>query len=213
VFDLYKILNSKKKDMSHKIANQFRKPSGWLGKIISRIMIIGNSSQYNKLIPELDIKQNDKILEIGYGHGLGINKISSNFDCFVSGIDFSELMYKQATKRNKIHIENRKAELLYGDFLSTELTSNYFDKVFCLNVIYFWDTLEEPFSKIYTVLKEGGILCMFMEHSVNLDKMKFTKNEIFNLYAIEYVADKLKLAGFSDITFKFDKGYIIKCKK
>ena len=106
------------------IGNQFRKPTGFFGKIISKIMIKGNSSAYDKIIAELDIKQKDKILEIGYGHGLGIDIISSNYDCFLSGIDFSELMFKEATKRNKKHIANKKADLYYGDFLTSETISN-----------------------------------------------------------------------------------------
>jgi arsenite methyltransferase len=195
------------------IENQFRRPSGLTGRILSRIMLIGNRSAYNKLIPELDIRQNDRILEIGYGHGLGIDLISSGFDCFVNGIDFSEVMFQEATKRNKKHIANKKAELYYGDFLSSELISNQYDKVFCINVIYFWNKLIEPFSKVNFLLKEGGLFCLYMEHSDDLKQMKFTKNDIFNIYSVEQVVDNLKLSGFRDIDYKYDKGYLIKSQK
>jgi cyclopropane fatty-acyl-phospholipid synthase-like methyltransferase len=195
------------------IGNQFRKPSGLLGKVVSKIMKKGNISAYNKIIPALDIIQNDKILEIGYGHGLGIDMISSDFDCFVSGIDFSELMFKEASKRNKKHIENNKVELHYGDFLSFEMNSNQYDKVFCINVIYFWNQLDKPFTKIYTGLKDDGIFCMYMAHRDNLKKMKFTKDDIFNKYTIDQVVDQLKLSGFMDIHFDYNNGYLIKCRK
>ncbi|MCK9617494.1 MAG: class I SAM-dependent methyltransferase [Lentimicrobiaceae bacterium] len=196
------------------IGNQFRKPTGLLGKITSRIMIKNNTIEYDQVIPELEIKQNDRILEIGYGHGIGVDKILSNYDCFISGIDFSKLMFKEATKRNKKYIESKKAELFYGNFLSTEMAPDSYNKVFCLNVIYFWDKLEEPFLKIKTLLKEDGVLCMYMAHKDYINKMKFTKDDIFNKYTIEEVLDKLKSVGFEDISYHFENnGYIIKCRK
>jgi cyclopropane fatty-acyl-phospholipid synthase-like methyltransferase len=196
------------------IGNQFKKPSGLFGKIVSRIMIKGNRSDYDKIIPELDIKPGERIMEIGYGHGVGIDRISSNYDCFVSGIDFSELMFREATKRNKKHIENNKVKLFFGDILSTEIPVSNLDKVFCVNVIYFWDKLDEPFRRIKTMLKQGGLLCMFMVHRDYLNKIKFTKDGIFNKYTVDEVVDQLKSAGFVDVAYNLDNvGYIIKCRK
>ena len=196
------------------IGNQFRRPAGLLGRIISRIMIKGNSYEYDKLIPELDIRPNQRLLEIGYGHGLGIERISSKYDCFVDGIDFSELMLKEATKRNRNHIQNKKVELFHGDFLVAKMNPDKYDRVFCLNVIYFWDNLDLPFLKIKTALKDGGLLCMFMAHKDFIAKMKFTLDGIFNKYAIDEVVSKLISAGFVDITYDLENnGYIIKCRK
>jgi cyclopropane fatty-acyl-phospholipid synthase-like methyltransferase len=195
------------------IGHQFRKPTGFLGKIVSGIMIRGNRSKYDKVIPELAIMQHDQILEIGYGHGLGIDMISSGYDCFVSGIDFSELMFREATKRNQKHIDQKKVELHHGNFLSADLGSEKFDKIFCINVIYFWNNLDEPFIRINRGLKDGGLFCMFMVHQEYLEKSKFAKNGIFARYAIEQVVDCLKRSGFHDICFTLDDGYLITCKK
>jgi ubiquinone/menaquinone biosynthesis C-methylase UbiE len=201
------------------IANQLRKPTGFLGKIISKLMQKGNSSIYDKIILELEIKNVNKILEIGYGHGIGAERILTKYDCFVSGIDFSELMFKQATKRNKKFIDSKKAEFYHGDFLRTPVLSNEYDRIFCLNVVYFWDALNGPFSKIYKGLKEGGLFCMYMTHRDDLNKMKFTKQVIFNKYSIEQIVAELKSAGFSVIDYelesdyRFERGYFIKCIK
>ena len=178
------------------IGNQFRKPTGFFGKIISGIMIKGNSREYDKIIPELEVNQKDNILEIGYGHGVGVDRIASNFDCKVSGIDFSELMFREASKRNKKHIDNQKVELHYGDFLNSEMIPNQYDKILCLNVIYFWDKLDEPFSKIQSGLKEGGLFCIYMAHRDDLTKVRFAKDGIFNKYSIGQVIDHLKFSGF-----------------
>jgi arsenite methyltransferase len=195
------------------IGNQFRKPSGFFGRIISVIMRNGNGVAYEKIIPELQIKKDERILEIGYGHGLGIDLICSNYDCFVSGVDFSELMYNEATKRNKNHIVQNKAELRHGDYMDSETFADQYNKVFCINVVYFWNSLMEPFSKIHAELKEEGIFCIYMAHPNDLKKMKFTKDDIFNKYTIEQVVECLRQSGFREINYRFDHGYLIICRK
>lgn len=79
------------------LGKQFRKPSGFFGRLVSKIMNIRNRGFYKKIIVELDIKSGDKIFEIGYGSGLGISLIAnSSIDCSIKGIDFSELMYNKS---------------------------------------------------------------------------------------------------------------------
>jgi len=195
------------------IGNQFKKPEGFGGKVISFMMKNANKIAYNKVIQILDISQNDRILEIGYGPGIGIDMIASSIDCHVTGIDFSELMFLEAQKRNITHLENKKVDLHFGDFLNYESGGNYYDKIFCINVIYFWDNLEKPFLKIKSELKDGGVFCIYMAHRDNLKKMKFTKDDIFNKYSIMQVTDELKSAGFANIEYRYDNGYLITCRK
>jgi SAM-dependent methyltransferase len=195
------------------IGNQFKKPTGFLGKIVSAAMKKGNSFAYDTILDILEIKDQDNVFEIGYGHGIGIERILSKNNCSISGIDFSELMYKEAAKRNKRHIELNNAKLYFGDFLTFKLDELRFDKIFCINVIYFWDNLEKPFLAIRNGLKNNGSFCFYMAHSDELNKHKFTKDDIFNKYSIENVVEKLKLVGFSKIDYQYQKGYFVKCEK
>jgi SAM-dependent methyltransferase len=195
------------------IGNQFKKPTGFLGKIISAAMKKGNSFAYDTLLDILEIKDQDSLFEIGYGHGIGIEKILSKNNCSISGIDFSELMHKEATKRNKRHIELNNAKLYFGDFLTFNFGELRFDKIFCINVIYFWDNLEKPFLAIRNGLKDNGSFYFYMAHSDELNKLKFTKDDIFNKYSIENVVEKLNIAGFSKVDYQYKKGYFVKCEK
>src|SRR5258708_24536146 len=133
------------------IASQFKKPSGLFGIFSSRIMIKGNMSIYHKLIKNLEIKPDDKILEIGYGPGVGISLLAEKYpSCIIHGVDFSRLMYKRAAKRNKKYIDANKVKLIHGDFVAANLDNNY-DKIFCINVVYFWDQLQTPFEKVSSI--------------------------------------------------------------
>lgn len=195
------------------IASQFKKPGGLFGNFYSNLMAKGNRRNYDELMNELNIQPNDKILEIGYGPGIGIRLIIEKCNsCLIHGIDFSELMFRKASELNRQSILDKKVKLFLGDFLSFSIESNYYDKVFCLNVIYFWDKLHTPFQKIKSALNNNGIFCFYMAHKDYLIKTRFP-DSIFNKYSIEEVVSALYEAGFSKVEYKFDKGYYVQAQK
>jgi ubiquinone/menaquinone biosynthesis C-methylase UbiE len=195
------------------IARQFKRPSGWFGNFSSRIMVKGNRNKYNSLIKDMDLQPNDKLLEIGFGPGMGIQMISQLCEsCTIHGIDFSKLMYKKASKLNQSDIDKHKVQLQYGDFLNIPLAQNQYDKIFCLNVIYFWDELIKPFEKSLSLLKTGGIFCIYM-HDANTLIDKKVPDSVFNKYSIEQVVAVLRSAGFTGIEHYSKKGHYIKAKK
>ncbi len=102
---------------------------------------------------------------------------------------------------------------MFGDFIETEIDVKDFDKVLCLNVVYFWDNLQKPFEKVNSLLKNDGLFCIYMDSKEDLSKVPFAEDDIFNKYTIEQVLDALKLAGFSEVDYYFDNGYFVKAKK
>ena len=198
--------------MFKELGKQLRKPSGLFGRIVSEMMIIRNRAFYKKTIIELDIKRGDKIYEIGYGPGFCIHLIANlGKDCSISGIDYSELMFSKATKRNKKFIDAGIVNLKYGDLLTADVDNERYDKIFCLNVIYFWSDLKIVFEKIYSMLNEGGMFCIFMIPMKDIEMQKFTKE--FCKYSIETVESELKKAGFKHVEYTLDNGYYIKSRK
>ncbi len=199
--------------MLHIIGRQFRRPSGLLGRAVSGFMKKMNIFCYKKLVPGLNIQPGDHLLEIGYGPGAGIDYILSKYDCHITGIDFSKLMYKEAIKRNNHHILQNKVSLHHGDFLNFNIYAGFYDKIFCINVVYFWDDPVIPFLKIHEGLRENGIFHFYMAHADHLNKIRFTKDGIFNKYSIEDITGYLQKAGFRNIEYTQDDGYYVKCQK
>jgi cyclopropane fatty-acyl-phospholipid synthase-like methyltransferase len=199
--------------MANSLAKQFRKPSGFGGRIVSFVMKKGNRSEYEKLIPELDIRKGDHLLEIGFGHGIGIEMICGRYDCSYTGVDFSALMFKEASARNKSHIDSGKVSLKFGDYLEVVNPPESFDKVFFINVSYFWPDLAKPFHKIHNELKPGGMVCLYMSHSDDIRRLRFTSDEVFRKYTIEDMREGLINQGFHDFSYIYDRGYYIKCRK
>ena len=195
------------------LASQFKKPSGLFGNFFSNLMEQGNRRNYVVLINDLNIQPNDKLLEIGYGPGIGIRLILEKCNtCLIHGIDFSKLMYRKASSLNREYILDKKAELFFGNFLSFSIEPNYYNKVFCLNVVYFWDNLHIPFQKVKSVLKNDGIFCFYMAHKDYLIKERYS-DLIFNKYSIEDVTSALYEAGFSRVDYKFHNGYYVEAQK
>jgi arsenite methyltransferase len=195
------------------ISSQFKKPEGLLGIFTSNLMSKGNRRNYDVLLGDMCIQPGNKILEIGYGPGIGINLIAEKYNsCIVHGIDFSNLMYKRASERNRQYIGAGNVKLFFGDFLKLKIDATDYDRIFCINVVYFWDELQTPFEKIRSLLKEGGVFCLYMAHKDFLAK-KNPAEDIFNKYSIDQITGALKLAGFSEVDYYFDKGYYIKVKR
>lgn len=194
------------------IAQQLERPSGLFGKIVSKGMDMRNRKFYQRIIAELDIQKGDKVFEIGYGPGLGINLLAqSRPGCLIDGIDFSELMVQMATKRNQEFIDKGMVSLKYGDLLTAEFGNERYDKIFCVNVIYFWKDLNPVFTKIYSMLNNGGTFGIFMTSARELKAGKFPEN--FHKYSVEEVESALREAGFQQVEYKLDNGYYIQSRK
>lgn len=145
--------------------------------------------------------------------GTGIHAIAEMYpNCTIHGIDFSVLMYKRASRFNKSLIDEGKVLLQHGDFLKMPVPNNDYDKIFCLNVTYFWNELREPFAKVLSLLKQGGSFHIYMTDKDTLVKMK-APDSVFNKYSIDEVEEALKSVGFKDIGHHSEKGYYIKAKK
>lgn len=195
------------------IARQFERPSGMFGHYSSKIMFKGNRRKYETLIHDMNIQPGNRILEIGYGPGLGIHMISHLCEsCTIHGVDFSKLMYQKAHRYNKSMIDAGKVRLQHGDYLSLALTPGQYDKIFCINVIYFWDELFAPFEKTLSLLKANGAFHIFM-FDIKLLIEKRAPDAVFNKYSVEHVVEVLKSAGFSQVEHYFDKGHYITAKK
>ena len=195
------------------IASQFKKPTGLVGIWASNLMVKGNKSNYDKLIEDMDLQPHDKLLEIGYGPGTGINTIAQRCPtCIIHGIDFSPLMYKRASKYNKAYIDKGTMLLQHGDFQQMPAADHDYDKIFCLNVVYFWNDLRQPFGKVYSLQKKGGSFHIYMADKNALIK-KRAPDSVFNKYSIEEVVEALKSAGFENVEHYSEKGHYIKALK
>ena len=88
-------------------------------------------------------------------------------------------------------------ELKVGDATTLPYDESSFDKVFCVNVIYFWKNPEQQLREIFRVLRQGGTLAIYMGDSTEMAGVRITQTGVFNLYPAKDVMRILKEVGFS----------------
>jgi SAM-dependent methyltransferase len=172
---------------------QFGRPSGFWGAIAGSIMASAPSNQdrIRWTISLLDIKPNDRVLEIGFGPGYAIKLISQiASEGFVAGVDHSEVMVHQAGKRNAKAMRNGSVELRCGSASNLPKFDKPFDKIFTINSIHFWTEPVDCLRRLHELLKPGGLIAVTLQ-----PRSRGSTSETSEAIGKEIVTN-LKRAGF-----------------
>jgi ubiquinone/menaquinone biosynthesis C-methylase UbiE len=139
--------------------SQYRRPFGTLGRKIGREMAHNHLPENLWTIAQLKPQTGDHILEIGFGPGVAIQELSKVVTTgLVAGVDFSETMVREASKRNASAIQMGFVELHYGDASALPFADAAFDKAYSIHSIYFWPQPLKALTELHRVLKPGGQL-------------------------------------------------------
>jgi ubiquinone/menaquinone biosynthesis C-methylase UbiE len=185
------------------LAKQFRRPSGLLGLYAQRFMLKNNSPRIEWTIKVCDIQDTDIVLEIGFGPGIGISLAAAKTKLGkMYGLDFSKAMMKKATRFNKVLIENSRVELRLGDLNPSPFPGNFFDKIFAVNVVYFWPHPEKELNEIARMLKPGGKVVLCLSDRVSMDSVPFTNTGVFHKYTAEEFLPVINACAFSKVTYE-----------
>jgi ubiquinone/menaquinone biosynthesis C-methylase UbiE len=157
-------------------AKQLRQPHGAAGIKVGIIMNNGNEVLYDFTLSSMQIEENESILEIGFGNGKFFNKLFSKAgNLTIAGIDYSETMLKEACEKNQASIASGKLALQQANSDRLPFADNSFDKVFCINVVYFWNDPQKHLEEINRVLKPGGKFFATIRSKSSMELMPFTK--------------------------------------
>jgi ubiquinone/menaquinone biosynthesis C-methylase UbiE len=193
--------------------SQFAKPTGFFGKMLAKGMAWGHKDFYKNTAKALDLKHNDKYLEIGFGAGLFIKRYVSHVSR-IAGLDYSEDMVKLASEINKKLVESGKAEFKQGNASILPWNNNEFSVVVAIETFFFWPEPKTSLKEIFRILMPSGRLVIEMAYNTDdgLDHTKHIKDMNLKLYSSEEMKVLLKQSGFSDIAVEYYKGFWIPVK-
>jgi SAM-dependent methyltransferase len=182
--------------LKQNIVAQFEQPHGMLGQLAGLIMANrpSNIGRNEWTLDLLDLKPTDYLLEVGFGPGIAIQKASRNIsEGLIVGVDHSETMLHQASKRNANAIKRGLVKLYLGSVETLPVPDRPFNKICSANVVQFWHDPVAVFKNLRSLLVPGGIIATtyMPRHSgaTNTDTRDKARE----------VMQQLKSAGFSSI--------------
>jgi ubiquinone/menaquinone biosynthesis C-methylase UbiE len=162
------------------------------------------------VIPLLDLKNNDILLDVACGTGIFIETLKEkNKNIKITGIDFAQNMIDQAT------IKFPDTNFIVADIVNLPFDDNSFSKVICLNSFPHFEDKNKAIKEIGRVLKKDGIF--LLAHTNSKSNIDNHHRNVGGLIAEDILPDNetmnamLADNGFKNIAFiDNDKVFIIK---
>lgn len=135
---------------------QCMKPHGEEG-----VETIKNMNENHKPISEfafecIDVGIDDKILDIGCGGGVNIEKFLKLSTNNVDGLDYSELSVNESIKRNQKAVNDKRCKIIQADVSKMPIGDEIYDLVSAFETIYFWPDLSKTFKEVLRIIKPNG---------------------------------------------------------
>lgn len=172
------------------ISNQFSKPRGIGGVISTFVMNKINRKLYESVIENIKVKKGDKVLDIGFGNGQLINELSLVNDGNFYGIEISEDMINRGCKKYP------NLDLRYGNILESPFESNFFNCIYTINTIYFWEDFNKGIMEVKRILKNQGVFINVFYTKEWLERIRYTDYG-FNRYTLDEIKEKTEESGFN----------------
>ena len=142
---------------------QFHRPHGLGGRAAGWVMATRGSNRKRNVwaVGLLDVQAPDRVLEIGFGPGIAIREIARRAtNGLVVGVDHSEVMLRQARKRNATAVRDGRVDLRLGFAEELPAFDAPFDKILAVNSLMFWDDPAGRLAELRGLLRPGGRLAI-----------------------------------------------------
>lgn len=181
--------------------DQYRKPQGKEGIEVIEIM-----NEEHKNISEfafecVDVHNGDKILDIGCGGGVNIEKFHKLTSGNVDGLDYSEVSVSETTKRNRQYVESGKCNVILSNVTDMPIEDDTYDIVTAFSTIFFWPNIIETFKEVLRIIKpEGQFMIAQGTDGTNLEDEEWADSiDKLNVYTAPELEKYLIDAGFRSV--------------
>jgi ubiquinone/menaquinone biosynthesis C-methylase UbiE len=153
-----------------------------------------NRERNRRTVELLQIRDGDRVLEIGFGPGLAIEmaaRLARNGK--VVGVDHSEIMLRQASRRNRAAIAAGRVQLHLGSASSLPAFNESFDKVMASNVLMFLDDPVATLRQWLAVTRPGGWI------AITHQSRKKGATDADSARDADQIGADLRAAGFTNV--------------
>jgi len=158
-----------------------------------------------------DLKESDRILDIGCGGGATLHRMSLKIGSgHLTGVDYSPTSVETSKKLNQKEIESGKMDILEASVSKLPFPDHCFDKIITVESFYFWPEPTDNLKEVFRVLKSGGTFLLVadiyqkeglnsqaLENILRFQMLNPTKEEFQSLF---------EKAGFSKVQIHTKEG-------
>lgn len=174
------------------IAKQFAKPDGFKGRCATTMMNFMNHQMYHDVMKLIkDDKQT--ILDVGFGNGY-VMKHLMNQGHRIYGLEVSDSMIKQVKNKYQKAI-NQTMFIEKGGIEHLPYKDHFFDVIYSINTIYFWESLDAGLKELYRCSNTNGKVILSFYDQTFLSVMSLASYG-FKLYKKETVIKTILEHGF-----------------
>ncbi|MGH9033985.1 MAG: class I SAM-dependent methyltransferase [Acidimicrobiia bacterium] len=141
------------------VVGQFHRPHGMGGRAAAWVMAHRSSNRERSrwAVGLLDVQPGERVLELGFGPGVAITELARRATGgLVAGVDHSELMVRQARRRNAAPVRSGQVDLRIGSIDDLPEVGTDFDAALAVNVLQFSDDPAAVLGALRRVLRRGG---------------------------------------------------------
>jgi SAM-dependent methyltransferase len=192
---------------------QFGQPSGIVGDLVGRIMARtpSNLERIDWTISLLDVKPTDRVLEIGMGPGVAVQRVSAiASEGQVVGVDHSDVMVRQSRRRNARAVKEGAVDVRLGSASQLPSFSEPFDKIFTINSVHFWSDPVNCLKELRQLLKPGGVIAVTLQprsrHATDVTAEECGREMVANLERAGFSRVELHIRSMKPVAVACARG-------
>lgn len=175
------------------LRDQFAHPEGLGGRVAGWLMALSNRELNSWAVDLLEVRPNDRVLEVGFGPGLAVQELARRArNGYVAGVDTSPLMVRQASQRNAAAIRARRVDLRVAGVSAIPFADADFTRALAVNSIQFWPNPDADLRELMRVLRPGGRLAIVLQP-------RWAPTEAEVLSVRDELIERVRAAGYTNV--------------
>ncbi len=145
------------------LVRQAHRPRGAIGWAVGWMFAHRSSNRQRNIwaVSLLDVRPTDRVLEIGFGPGVAIAEFARRaIRGHVFGVDHSQAMVRQATRRNAAAVRARRVHLTRASVERLPSFGDPLDAVLAVNSVGFWPDPVDRLRELRRLLRPAGRIAL-----------------------------------------------------
>jgi SAM-dependent methyltransferase len=142
---------------------QFHRPTGAAGHVAGWIMgrRSSNVARNRWAVRLLDVQPADRVIELGCGPGVALAALAARATRgSVVGVDHSQVMIRQAGRRNRAAVRAGRVRLIHAPVESLSVSDGPFDAALAVNTVGMWPDPAARLRELARLLRPGGRIAL-----------------------------------------------------